>query len=988
MRRILSWLSLLTTLAIAPAMAAELCPSLQTTPQVPSKEDLKTCADLDPIVRKPNGTDLKSYETALTTWLQKFCHRREDLGWTRDKTVRDTGPYIATLGNGKWSGANYGTHAPVVIWYSPDMIAWLKTNRGENPANPPAPIPDGAIMIKEIYESPASRCRDNDPLMLKPGNGIALMVRDSTAAHDGWFWGYFGWGQNQNTDWPPRPGNTLPYMGFGQYCMNCHASAHDNLTFASLTNIKDQPGHPIDFLSMDFFQQASNQDHVPPAEKDHHAAAAMAAAIAAALPNVVHQSAPTQPNRAAYMTALGLPHFAMPTDIASITMPSATYDNVWVSAAGPNPHAMFLTSDQCLGCHSAGTTGLRYDMTEPTPQGTLLNFSPYGAWRYTPMGLAGRDPVFFAQLASETQTFHDTISPTVQDTCLGCHGMMGQRQFGIDNQCQPFSRAQVDAVPFPTGASAKDAPFGALSREGVSCLTCHRIAIGAQNENPVRDESWNKCGLQRQAELNPDNTGFARTFTGSFLLGRPDRINGPFTDPKTVPMVHALGNTPVHNPAIESFEACGSCHTVHLPIMRGTDLLGRTYEQTTYAEWAFSAYRVGSTPDGPLPQGAGSRAQDCQGCHMPEQAGHGTDDAYRSKIASIEEVTGFPQAEHTAAREDVDLPYRTGFAKHLLVGLNYFLVQSAKQFSDVLGLPNVDQMLFDMAPDPTLVTRQSIEHQASSETADIAVEKIAVTNGVLNATVRVTNKTGHKFPSGVSFRRAFITFDVRDAAGHVLWSSGRSNDAGLLVDETGKPIPGELWWKPDCTARLDPDKRVHQPHYLTIDQQNQAQIFEELVTAPPPTGPAHCGWDAEPSGALTTSFLSICAKLKDNRILPDGFLPLQQRTAIATALGAHNDLAEDAGPKGVGTAPGYDTGGFSSVIYRVKLDGLKAKPASVTATLSFQATPPYFLQDRFCTAKGADTNRLAYIASGLDVTKTPIAGWKLNMVSTGPVRVP
>lgn len=986
MPRILSWLSLLAALAVAPAMAAELCPSLQTTPQVPTTaEALKACADLDPIVRKPNGTDLKAYETALTDWLQKFCHRRESLGWVRDKTVRDTGPFIATLGNGKWSGTPFGTHAPVVIWYSPDMIEWLKANRGEHPTNPPPSIPDGAMMIKEMYEAPASQCRDKDPLMLRPGKGIALMVRDQNGSHDGWFWGYFGWGQEQNADWPPRPGNTLPYMGFGQYCMNCHASAHDNLTFASLSNIKDQPGHPIDFLSMDFFQQASNQDHVPPADKDQHGAAAMAAALAAA---AVHAPAPPPSTRAAYMTALGLPGYAIPTDVASITMPSATYDNVWATAGGANPHGMFLTSDQCLGCHSAGTTGLRFDMTEPTPQGTLLNVSPYGAWRYTPMGLAGRDPVFFAQLASEMQTFHAPISPDVQDTCLGCHGMMGQRQHGIDTLCQPFTRAQVDAVPYPTGAGAHDARFGALAREGISCLSCHRIAIGAQNENPVRDEDWNKCGLARQAALNPDNRGFARTFTGSFLLGRPDRINGPFADPKTVPMVHALGNTPMHNPAIETSETCIGCHTVHLPVMRGTELLGRTYEQTTYAEWAFSAFRVGSTPDGPLPQGAGGKAQDCQGCHMPEEAGHGSDEAYRSKIASIEEVTGFPQAEHTAAREDVDLPYRTGFAKHLLVGLNYFLVQSAHQFPDVLGLPNVDQMLFDKAPDPTLVTRQAILHQAANETADIAVEKIGVANGVLNATVRVTNKTGHKFPSGVSFRRAYIEFKVLDAAGRVLWSSGRSNNAGVLVDENGKPIDGEYWWKGDCSARIDPDKRLHQPHYLTIERQNQTQIFEELVTAPPKTGPAHCGFDAEPAGELTTSFLSICAKVKDNRILPDGFLPLPQRTAIAEGLGAHRDLAEESGPKGVGNAPGYETGGFSSVAYRVRLDGLKAKPATVVATLHYQATPPYFLQDRFCTAKGTDTGRLAFIASGLDVTKGPTAGWKLETVTTGAVRVP
>ena len=48
-------------------------------------------------------------------------------------------------------------------------------------------------------------------------------------------------------------------MGFGQYCTNCHASAKDNSTFASLKNIKGQPGEPLVFLSQNFFLDPSWQ---------------------------------------------------------------------------------------------------------------------------------------------------------------------------------------------------------------------------------------------------------------------------------------------------------------------------------------------------------------------------------------------------------------------------------------------------------------------------------------------------------------------------------------------------------------------------------------------------------------------------------------------------------------------------------------------------------------------------------------------------------
>ena len=255
----------------------------------------------------------------------------------------------------------------------------------------------------------------------------------------------------------------------------------------------------------------------------------------------------------------------------------------------------------------------------------------------------------------------------------------------------------------------------------------------------------------------------------------------------------------------------------------------------------------------------------------------------------------------------------------------------------------------------------------------------------------VTNKTGHKFPSGVGFRRAFVDFVVMDEAANVLWESGRSNDAGVLIDASGKPIAGEFWWKDDCAERINsPGNNPHQPHYQVISQQDQVQIFQELVTTPPTAAsqpPAQCGRHAEPSGELTTSFLSICGTLKDNRLLPQGFLPLDQRVQISRALGAGDDMAEDSGPIGTGDDPAYKTGGGDTFSYHVPLSGLSAAPAKVSATLYYQAIPPFYLQDRFCTAKGTDADRLRFVTSQLKLDGTRAANWKLDMVRTGPVAV-
>jgi hypothetical protein len=60
----------------------------------------------------------------------------------------------------------------------------------------------------------------------------------------------------------------------------------------------------------------------------------------------------------------------------------------------------------------------------------------------------------------------------------------------------------------------------------------------------------------------------------------------------------------------------------------------------------------------------------------------------------------------------------------------------------------------------------------------------------------------------------------------------------------------------------------------------------------------------------------------------------------------------------------------------------------VLATLYYQATPPFFLQDHFCTSNSTDTQRLSYLASNLGLAATPAQDWKLRVVSSGPVAVP
>ena len=66
----------------------------------------------------------------------------------------------------------------------------------------------------------------------------------------------------------------------------------------------------------------------------------------------------------------------------------------------------YISSSQCMSCHGGlnGPFGPTMFLPSPAaPPGTIAgaNVSPYGEWRWSPMGLAGRDPIFFAQVESE-----------------------------------------------------------------------------------------------------------------------------------------------------------------------------------------------------------------------------------------------------------------------------------------------------------------------------------------------------------------------------------------------------------------------------------------------------------------------------------------------------------------------------------------------------------------------------------------------------------
>jgi hypothetical protein len=116
--------------------------------------------------------------------------------------------------------------------------------------------------------------------------------------------------------------------------------------------------------------------------------------------------------------------------------------------------------------------------------------------------------------------------------------------------------------------------------------------------------------------------------------------------------------------------------------------------------------------------------------------------------------------------------------------------------------------------------------QAQNSTAQVSIVSVTKVQGSLQADVLVQNLAGHNFPSGVSFRRAFLNFQVFDAANNLLWASGNTNSDGVIVDQSGKTLTTEFF---------SPTQQNFQPHFWTenpITADNQVEIYEELVTDP------------------------------------------------------------------------------------------------------------------------------------------------------------
>ena len=389
-----------------------------------------------------------------------------------------------------------------------------------------------------------------------------------------------------------------------------------------------------------------------------------------------------------------------------------------------------------------------------------------------------------------------------------------------------------------------------LALDGVSCVACHQQA-------PEVGNAFSGL-LEFDDSLQWNSDMMVHTFNayGPYGAGKDEP---PIYE---LPMMQYAFYKPLYGEHVPNGEICAGCHSL---VTHTTDLegnyTGEDYvEQATYHEWLNSDY----ADDGADPIS-------CNGCHLPR----------------IEDPVIISSGY-------VFLEPRTPYGLHSMVGGNAQMLEIMRDNTDALGLAT-DPALFDS-------TIQRTRTMLREQTLDLAVtmgDWSDAWGGVCE--VQLTNKAGHKFPSGYPARRAWIEVKASQG-GEIIWHSGGWENGSITgVDEAGLS--------------------TYEPHHATIDDPMKVQIYE-LVAA---------DVEGNPTNLLERAAFS----LKDNRLTPKGF---SYDHAVYDTTRVEGLALTDAT---------FDVGqGRHTVVYQM-LSPTDYAPIEMQVKVWYQAIPPRWVESMF-----------------------------------------
>ena len=226
---------------------------------------------------------------------------------------------------------------------------------------------------------------------------------------------------------------------------------------------------------------------------------------------------------------------------------------------------------------------------------------------------------------------------------------------------------------------------------------------------------------------------------------------------------------------------------------------------------------------------------------------------------------------------------RSPFSRHSFVGGNAYMLGVLDAFGDELGVT--------ASPDHFSQAIQRTRAQLQEHAAEVEIAEIALFANRMIIDVDVRNLAGHKFPAGYPSRRVWLHLTVRDAAGGVIFESGGYDAQGIVHGNAN-----------------DADATAFEPHYDTISDAGQVQIYEAILE------------DTE--GQVTTRLLRALGYRKDNRLLPAGF----EKSAPYEDIAVRGDAFVDED----------FVDGSDRITYRVDLGGATG-PYTVEVELVYQS---------------------------------------------------
>jgi hypothetical protein len=427
----------------------------------------------------------------------------------------------------------------------------------------------------------------------------------------------------------------------------------------------------------------------------------------------------------------------------------------------------------------------------------------------------------------------------------------------------PFWRAKVshEVLVNPAHQSALEltctkchAPQGRYNAEHLG-LT-YSIAMMQSDSVGLEGVACGACHQRRDTALNA-------SFSGNLFFDTLKNVFGPYTNPMG-PMAGNSGFTPLYGAHINNAGLCGSCHTL---ITETADLSGNLtgnhfVEQATYHEWLNSEFNTETNVNG----------RTCQSCHIPR-----IDDAVRLS-------NGPPFGL-----------YRSPFGKHELVGGNVFMLKLLKANISGLGL-YATAVNFDS-------TIARTERMLKQQTLDLTLVSSVQTADSLFYDVRLSNKAGHKFPSGYPSRRAYVEFVVMDDNGDTLFKSGIRQGDDLQNQNTD-----------------------YEPHYNIINSDQQVQIYEMVM--------------ADVNGDITTVLERANTTIKDNRLVPSGFTAAHNAYDTCKVYG---DALTDSDFNFSGSTEGTGT---DDVHFRIDLGGYTGN-LNISTRVYYESVPRKWLDEMF-----------------------------------------